>query len=124
MNERRWRLGGWEWGWEDEPRLNIEFDDGEKKALQISSLYDDYSDDLACVTEPEDYLPEQWFALMMEACEDCEDALGSLGFDGDRWHFDDDSNPCRWHQQAELDALYEHAKTNTLFDRLEEEELG
>jgi len=115
MAERRWRLCSWEWGWEDAPYLRVEFDDGEKNTLEISTLYDDYSDDLACVAEdPESYLPKQWFRLMEEACEDCQEALGDMAYD-DKWHFEDVDNPCRWRPQVELEALHEHAKTHTLF---------
>jgi len=115
MAKKRWRLNGWEWGWEEEPRLCVEFEDGEKRVLQISELYADYDDDLACVAEdPGSYVPKRWFELMGEACEDCQAALGDMGYD-DKWHWDSGNSPCRWHQQAELDTLYEHAKTHALF---------
>ena len=116
--DRRWRLDGWEWGWEDEPCLVIEFEGGEKRTLYIGDIYDDYDDDLACMENPSNYLPKQWFKLMEGACEDCQASLGDMDND-EGWHFYATKSPCRWHPQSELDALYEHAKTHKLFEGAE-----
>lgn len=105
MAERRWRLRGWEWGFEDEPSLSMEFDDGEKKHISLD-IYSDYED---VFENPED-LPSLWWKLMDESCEDCEAHFGEK-----EQYSLKEYNPCRWRPQSELDALYEHAKHNKLF---------
>ena len=101
--ENDWRLNGWEWGYEDEPYLHIEFRNGEKKLLSISDLYEDYDVD---EFDPHVDLPAPWARLMAESCDDCSAAFGEQ----ERYRFTT-TNPCRWRPHSLLTALYRHAKT-------------